>query len=87
MFPHAVGEGLHVTGIRLVLSDQDETPRWSAGLPPGMQSSTTGSKHGLRFQWPQDEIYWLIVLGNLALPPELWTASMWNFQALSEMNG
>lgn len=87
MVPHAVGEGLHVTGTRLVLSDQDETPRWSAGLPPGMQSSTTGSKHGLGFQWPQDEIYWLIVLGNLALLPELWTISMWNFQALSERNG
>lgn len=52
----AVGRGLPVTEIRLVLSDWDETPRWSAGLPPGMRSSTDGSKHGLGFQWPQDEI-------------------------------
>lgn len=50
---------------------------WECSLP--LRAKNTGSGfNGPRMQ------YWLIVLGNLSLPPELWTTYMWNFQALSE---
>ena len=48
---------------------------------PALTARNTGSG----FSGPRMK-YWLIVLGNLAVPPELWTTYLWNFQALSETN-